>query len=226
MTSPTDTQATPPGDDPRAGSGESAPREAHGAPPEASQPAPPPAENKTLKRLQNYSVLNMVYSLLAVFALVFGLWALMPTGGSEPDRRPVEVGLVASYAATESAGPIWSPEALGWRANFANYQVFEDVVTWRVGLVTPSEEYVEISQADEPDDGWVSALTEKAGDPVGTRTITGPDGSQEWTAYEGEERAVLLGPGEGRANTTVVRGTAQWPEIEEFIGRLEVAQPD
>lgn len=211
MTSPTDTQATPPGDVPREGSGES---------------APPPAENKTLKRLRDYSVLNMVYSLLAVFALVFGLWALMPTGGSEPDRRPVEVGMVASYAATESAGPIWSPEPLGWRANFANYQVFEDVVTWRVGLVTPSEEYVEISQADEPDDRWRRALTEKAGDQVGTRTITGPDGAQEWTAYEGEERAVLLEPAGDRTNTTVVRGTADWPEIEEFIGQLEVARPD
>lgn len=194
--------------------------------PTETQPAPPPSEDKTLKRLQNYSVLNMVYSLLAVFALVFGLWALMPSGDGDPERRPVEVGMVAAYAATESQRPIWSPAETGWSANFATYQQFEDVVTWRVGLVTPEQEYVEINQADEPDDGWLKALTEKAGEQVGTRTITGPDGSQEWTAYEGEERAVVLEPGEGRATTTVVRGTAEWSEIEEFIGLLEVAQPD
>lgn len=188
----------------------------------------PPAQNKTLKRLQNYSVRNMIYSLLAVFALAFGLWAMMPSEDGDLGRRPVEVGMVASYAATESAGPIWSPATLGedWSANFANYQLFEDLVSWRVGLVTPSQDYVEISQTDEADEGWVNTLTDKAGEQVGTRTITGPDGPQEWTAYEGEERAVVLDPDEGRENTTVVRGTAEWAEIEQFIGQLEVVPGD
>lgn len=182
--------------------------------------------HKTLKRLQNYSVRNMIYSLMAVFALAFGLWAMMPSEDGDLGRRPVEVGIVASYAATESTGPIWSPAGLGedWSANFANYQPFEDLLSWRVGLVTPSQEYVEISQTDDADQGWVSTLTEKAGEQVGTRTITGPDGPQEWTAYEGEERAVVLGPDEDRENTTVVRGTAEWAEIEQFIGQLEVAE--
>lgn len=169
----------------------------------------------------------MIYSLVAVFALAFGVWALMPSS-EEQERRPVEVAMVASHAAEESAGPVWSPEALGedWSANFANFQLFDDVLSWRVGLVTPSAEYVEISQADEATDGWVGELTEKADEQVGTRTITGPDGPQEWTAYEGEERAVVLGPGEGRENTTVVRGTAEWTEIEAFIGLLEPAGTD
>lgn len=135
--------------------------------------------------------------------------------------------MVASYAATESTGPIWSPEGAGpdWNANFANFQLFEDVLSWRVGLVTPSGEYVEISQADEVTDGWVGELTEKAGEQVGTRTITGPDGPQEWTAYEGEERALVLEPDGDRVNTTVVRGSADWAEMEEFIGLLEVPEP-
>lgn len=201
MTSTTDTEPTPPG-------GNS-----------------PPAGNASLKRLQNYSIRNMIYSLVAVFALVFAVWALMPDSTPQ-ERRPIEVGLVASHAADEAAGPIWSPADLGedWSANFANFQLFDDVLSWRVGLVTPSEEYVEISQADEATDGWVNTLTEKAGDEAGTRTITGPDGPQEWTAFEGEERALVLGPGEGRENTTVVRGTAEWAEIEQFIGLLETAR--
>ncbi|WP_256837991.1 DUF4245 family protein [Ornithinimicrobium faecis] len=226
MTSTTNTEPNSPGERPRQHqdgvSDPSVPA------PEASAGAgAPPAENKSLKRLQNYSMRNMIYSLVAVFALVFVVWALMPNS-EEQQRRPVEVGMVASYAAQESAGPVWSTQALGedWSANFANFELFDDVLSWRVGLVTPSTEYVEISQADEATDSWVGELTDKAGDEVGTRTITGPDGPQEWTAYEGEERAVVLGPGEGRENTTVVRGTAQWDEIEEFIGLLEPVEAD
>ncbi|WP_109472134.1 DUF4245 domain-containing protein [Ornithinimicrobium cavernae] len=188
-------------------------------------PGQPPAGNKALKRLQNYSVANMVYSVLAVFALAFAWWALMPNP-DELERREVDVAPVSSWAAEESDLPVWTPEAvLGeeWTANFAHFQTFAGQPSWRVGLVTPAQDYVEISQTAEATQEWLGALTEKAGEEVGTRTITGPDGPQEWTAYEGEERAVVLGPGEDRVGTTVVRGTAEWPEIEEFIGLLEAA---
>lgn len=190
--------------------------------PTPTQQTPAP-ENKTLNRLRSYSVKNMIYSLLAVFALAFAWWALMPN----PDgleRRPVDVAPVATYAASQSDFPVWTPESAGegWTANFANFETHAGVLSWRVGLVTPGEEYVEISQAADVTAEWREALTAKAGEEAGTRTITGPDGPQEWTAYEGEERAVVLEPGDGRDATTVVRGTADWEEIEQFIGLLEI----
>ncbi|MCK0111007.1 DUF4245 domain-containing protein [Ornithinimicrobium sp. F0845] len=192
--------------------------------PTETQPTPPQQENKAVNRLRNYSVKNMIYSLLAVFALAFAWWALMPNP-DKLERRPVEVAPVATYAATESEFPVWTPEDLGeeWTANFATLETYAGALSWRVGLVTPGEEYVEISQSADATDEWMGVLTEKAGEQVGTRTITGPDGVQEWDAYEGEERAVVLEPAEGREATTVVRGTADWDEIEEFIGLLEVA---
>ncbi|NLG20241.1 MAG: DUF4245 domain-containing protein [Actinomycetales bacterium] len=192
--------------------------------PTQTQPTSPQQGSKAANRLRSYSVKNMIYSLLAVFALAFAWWALMPNP-DRLERRPVEVAPVAAYAASESDGPVWTPESLGegWTANFATFETYAGALSWRVGLVTPGEEYVEISQAADATDAWVSALTAKAGDEAGTRTITGPDGPQEWTAREGEERAVVLGPAEGREVTTVVRGTADWDEIEEFIGLLEVA---
>ena len=189
-------------------------------------PAPPaPEGNKSLKRLRNYSVANMVYSLLAVFVLVFAWWALMPNP-QELDRRAVEVPPVSRYAALESAEPVWTPEAaLGqeWSANFVTYGRFAGEPSWRIGVVTPQEEYVELSQTADATTDWTKALTAKAGEQVGTRTITGPDGAQEWTAFDGQERALILEPGPGREETTIVRGTADWAEMEEFIGLLEVA---
>lgn len=187
-----------------------------------------PEGNKTVKRLRNYSVANMVYSLLAVLALVFAWWALMPNP-TELDRREVEVAPVSRYAAEEMDLPVWTPQAaLGqeWSANFVTYDRFVGELSWRIGVVTPGEEYVELSQTAEATSDWTQALTAKAGESVGTRTITGPDGPQEWAAFEGQERALVLDPGPGREGTTIVRGTADWAEMEEFIGLLEVADSD
>ena len=196
--------------------------------PPPSDNTPAPAGNKALKRLRDYSAANMVYSLLAVFALVFAWWVLMPN----PDgvqRREAEVVPVARYAAEQSDFPIWTPQdALSetWTANFANYEIFAGELSWRIGLVTPDEKYVELSQTADASSEWTKTLIEKAGGEVGTRTVTGPDGPQEWTVHEGEERALILGPGPGREETTIVRGTADWTEIEEFIGLLDVASAD
>ncbi|HLS44768.1 MAG TPA: DUF4245 domain-containing protein [Ornithinicoccus sp.] len=215
MDSPNDTQQNAPGsrsDEHAAATGASA-----------------PPENKTLARLRSYSVMNMVLSMLAVLALAFAWWALVPNPEGGPDRREVEVAPVSRYAAEQADFPVWTPEtALGeeWTVNFVDYATFAGEVTWRIGLVSPVQEYVELSQTAEATDGWLTALTRKAGEEVGTRTITGPDGPQEWTAYEGEERALVLDPAEGRDATTVVRGTADWGELEGFIGMLEPASAD
>lgn len=195
---------------------------------EPQQTAPPPSGKKALKRLRDYSVANMVFSLLAVFALAFAWWVLMPN----PDgvqRREAEVVPVARYAAEQSDFPIWTPQdALSetWTANFANFEIFAGELSWRVGVVTPDEAYAEVSQTADATSEWTETLIEKAGGEVGTRTITGPDGPQEWTVHEGEERALILGPAQGRETTTIVRGTADWAELEEFIGLLQVASAD
>ena len=140
-------------------------------------------------------------------------------------RAPADVAPVAAYAAAESDFPVWTPQAVSeqWPANFANFETYAGALTWRVGVVSPQGEYVEIAQTADATPEWVEALTSKADQPAGTRTITGPDGSAQWQASEGEERAVVLEPGPGREATTVVHGTADWPEIEEFIGLLEDA---
>lgn len=194
------------------------------------QPAPPaedePAENKTVARLRNYSTKNMIYSMLAVLALAFAWWTLMPNPDEPLERRPVEVGFVADYAAQQSDFAVWSPEAAleqDWTANFASFETYAGSLSWRVGMVSPQDQYVEISQTAEATEEWLAALTDKAGEEVGTRTITGPDGPQEWVVYEGDERALVLEPGPGQTGTTVVRATADWPEIEQFIALLQVA---
>lgn len=193
--------------------------------PPHQEAVPPPAE-KSAARLANYSVKNMVYSLLAVCAVAFAWWALMPNPEEPLERRPVDVDLVAAYAAGEAGFPVWTPEELvgeEWTANFASFETYAGALSWRVGLVTPAGEYVEISQTADVTPAWLGALTEKAGAESGTRTITGPDGPGEWTTHEGQERAAVLQARAGQDVVTVVRGTAGWDEIEEFIGELEVA---
>lgn len=194
---------------------------------EVSAPQEQQVDPAALKRLRRYSMLNMVYSLLAVFALAFVVWALIPNP-DEPTRPIVAIGMDSSHAASQVDWPVWTPEgAVGpdWSPNFAHFRAVDALPTWQVGLVTPDQEYAEISQTQEPSGEWLAHRTAKAGEESGTRSVTGPDGVREWATFEGgEERALVLGPGEGREVTTVVRGTADWAELEEFIGLLEVAE--
>lgn len=179
------------------------------------------------KRLRNYSVKNMIYSLVAVFALAFAWWALMPSPESLM-RRPVEVRPVASYAAEQASWPVWLPEGLGdgeWTPTTVNYQTRADVPTWRMGWVTPSQEWIGLDQARAVTPEWRELVLPDA-EQVGEVTLAVPGGGEgTWTQWRSEtETALIFEPPAGDTvnGTTVVHGTTSVDELEEFVSSLRV----
>ncbi len=171
---------------------------------------------------------NMVFSMLAVLAVAVAWWALMP-GPEESRRAPVDVAPVAAYASEQSAWPVWVPQDLpeSWRATSVRYEPHTDgVLSWRVGYVSPQDEFVGIDQAAEVTDDWVASLV-RGGQPQGTTEVDGPDGPATWDRYASDDQNTLVLPGGGPDEaTTVVRGTAPFDQLEDFVGQLERWEDD
>lgn len=201
-----------------------APTQAPSAPPESG-------EDKRRKRLLSYSNTNMIYSMLAVVALAFAWWALMP---NPPDaqRRPAEVEQAADFASRQADWPVWSPVGLGgeWSPTIARFGATEGVPDWRQNWVSPLQQSVVLQQADGEPDAWISAnldgLTEQPALALGS-----PGGEQEWAVWTGvndndeREVALVLEPTADQPATTVVSGTADIPEMTTFVDALEVVEP-
>lgn len=186
----------------------------------------PTEADRRAQRLRSYSVKNMVYSMVAVLAVVFAWWALMPNPETL-QRRPVEVAPVAGYAAEQVPWGVWAPPEGGaqWSVTFARFEELETVTTWRMGLVSPGQEYVELNQAADVTGAWLSQAT-AGGEQQGERTVSGPGGAQQWQEWQGPEGpALVLVADDPREATTVVRGGASLAELEEFIGLLEPVEP-
>lgn len=189
--------------------------------PEAASTQAPDPEDRRHKRLLSYSTQNMIYSLLAVFALAFMVWALMPSEDAI-QRREVEVDSVAAYAAEQAGHPVWVPEGLpeGWTVTHVRLITVAGTQTWRLGAVSPEEEFVAISQADAPPAAWRDALLrdlEQEG-TAGVRTPAGPQEAGWWT--DGEDGALVLEPSDAQPATTVVHGTADRAELTQFVEHL------
>ena len=190
----------------------------------------PNAEDKRRKRLLSYSAKNMFYSLAAVLVLVFAVWAVTPNP-PESQRRPAEIESSASYAASEADWPVWTPKTLdeGWTGSFVRFGVNNQVPTWRIGMVSPQTQFVQIRQAVDPAEEWMAVSLEGVEDQGTTVSFDGPTGTQEWELWTGiddndiAQVALVLPPGPEQPAITVVNGTADTPEMAEFIEGLGVA---
>ncbi|MGC1209078.1 MAG: DUF4245 domain-containing protein [Ornithinimicrobium sp.] len=190
----------------------------------------PNAEDKRRKRLLSYSAKNMFYSMAAVLVLVFAVWAITPNP-PESQRRPAEIESSASYAASEVDWPVWTPTDLApeWSGSFVRFGVNNQVPTWRIGMVSPQEEFVQIRQAVDPGKEWLAISLDGLEDQGSTVSFDGPTGAQEWELWTGiddndiPQVGLVLPPGPEQPATTVVNGTADTPEIAEFIQGLGLA---
>lgn len=192
----------------------------------------PDANDKRRKRLLSYSAKNMFYSLAAVLVLVFAVWAITPNP-PESQRRPAEIESSSTYAANQAQWPVWTPANLpaGWSGSFVSFGANNQIATWRIGMVSPQEQFVQFRQAVDPGREWLAVSLAGLDDQGTTLAFDGPEGSQDWDVWTGIDEndvpqvALVLDPTDDQPATTVVNGTADTPEISEFIGSLEVAEP-
>lgn len=187
-----------------------------------------------IDRLLSYSAKNMFYSLAAVLVLVFAVWALTPNP-PELQRRPPEIEKTASFAATEAAWPVWTPDGLvdqGWQGILVNYGMNTQTDTWRLSMTSPQTQFVQLRQAVEPSDEWLNVSLTGLTDQDTTLTLNGPSGSADWQIWTGIDEndvdivALVLAPTADQPATTVINGTADTQEIATFVESLVVATSD
>lgn len=187
-----------------------------------------------IDRLLSYSAKNMFYSLAAVLVLVFAVWALTPNP-PELQRRPPEIEKTASFAATEAAWPVWTPDGLvdqGWQGILVNYGMNTQTDTWRLSMTSPQTQFVQLRQAVEPSDEWLNVSLTGLTDQDTTLTLNGPSGSSDWQIWTGIDEndvdivALVLAPTADQPATTVINGTADTQEIATFVESLVVATSD
>ncbi len=184
-----------------------------------------------MKRLLSYSGKNMVYSLLAVLALAFAWWSIMPNP-EQSQRRPAEVEQAADFASRQAGWPVWSPVGLGagWTASTVSFATVDGVPDWRQGWVSPAQEYVALQQAVDPTDVWSTSVLEDKTEQA-PLTLDGPAGRQEWMVWTGMDHndvpvvALVREPTAEQPATTIVHGTADIPEMTSFVDALEVIEP-
>ncbi|MFX0538342.1 DUF4245 domain-containing protein [Ornithinimicrobium sp. Y1847] len=187
---------------------------------------PPTSTDPRRKRLASYSIQNMVWSMLAVGAVVLAWWALT-LNPSESQRRPPELVQTANFVAQEAPWPVWVPEmGEGWTPTVVFWDPLEQVQTWHVSYTTPQGEYAALHQAADVTDEWRSAVLGDA-EEVGEVALDGPEGEQVWQEYAGREgsnaeRAYVLGPEETGGTTLVLHGTAEQAEFEELLAEVDV----
>lgn len=200
--------------------------------PPSDQPRPQPesAAERSRRRLLSYSTKNMVYSMLAVLAIAFAVWAIQPADSEQLQRQPVEVASPARYAQEQSGWPLWVAGELeqGWTATYARYSAVAEVRSWRVGWSTPEGEHAAMDQTGESGSalaGWQQALVGEDARQVGREQLEGPEGTVTWQVWEGSDGASLVlppgEPGAGQRVTTVVHGTADLAELTRLAESLE-----
>lgn len=200
-----------------------APREERVGTPDVPRSEAPGGRGR--RRLASYSVQNMVWSMLAVGAVVLAWWALT-LNPSESQRRPPEVEQTANYVVEQSPWPVWVPDpGEGWTPTVVRYEPVEEVQTWHISYVSPKGEYVALDQAADVTAEWRTAVLGGA-QSVGELTLAGPGGEQTWEELAGEqganaEHAYVLDPQDTGGSTVVLHGTADLEEFEAFLAGVQ-----
>ncbi|QJU53970.1 DUF4245 domain-containing protein [Herbiconiux sp. KACC 21604] len=169
---------------------------------------------------------NLLYALLVSVGLVAAIVILVPRS-EESLLQPVDYAQVAASAQNAVPVPLAVPELPeGWSANAAELRTAtaDQVVSWYIGLISPDNQYVGLTQALNANPSWVSEQVNR-GIPSGTVDIDGVS----WTVYD--NRATAAGgtdlgnveyalTAEAGPTTYIVFGTASDSEIAEVAASI------
>ncbi|CEA07465.1 hypothetical protein BN1051_00779 [Arthrobacter saudimassiliensis] len=201
--------------DPRAGQ---APSPAVPAGPETAGPADAPVTPvltaKQAKRA-NATVIGMLISTGLTLALVLG--AVMLNPAPQGKRPGADVAAIAAEAEDIAGYAPLAPELPeGWSANYARWNngSTDGVAHWEVGWLSPTEEFIRMSQTSQANPTWVAQMAEQAA-PAGERTA----GGHTWELRDGTDGdAHLIGEFDG--TTVILSGAADLAEFDVLAGAV------
>jgi hypothetical protein len=166
------------------------------------------------------SVSDMIRSLGAVGLLV-GLLATfvwLTRTDSEQVLREVDWQGIAIGAQSRSDIPTLGPVGLdkSWVATSARLENVGDTQVWRVGVVSPTTEYVSVIVSKTEIKKLISTYVNIESEEETTKSI----GNKTYTALEDQENKALY-ISEAGINT-LIYSTANWDEITKFVESLKV----
>jgi hypothetical protein len=167
------------------------------------------------KRRSNQTAVNLVIALVASLGIVL-LLVLVVVRPGVSQLPHVDYASVAADAQgavdVELVVPVLPP---GWWANRAelNTRAADDVATWEIGFITPSDQYIAFTQGIDTNPTWVAGKVASA-PSSGSTTIEGVT----WEFYDrrdaddpGNLAYALVTTSEG--STFVLSGTASEQEF-------------
>jgi len=178
------------------------------------------AENSR-KHRANQTLRNLLWSLAASVALML-LIVIVVVRPDQPPREAVDFAEIAAQAQPTIDEPLAVPAVPAqWTSNNAELGRSSDgISTWYIGFITPSDEFVALSQGIDANPTWLVTLLEQ-NLATGTETVDG----REWTVYddrEGEDPGNLAYAmvTESGDSTYVLYGTADDNEFRTMAGSL------
>jgi hypothetical protein len=158
------------------------------------------------------TVNNLVYSLLATLAVVAVIVLMVPRDNSPAERKNVDYAQLATEAAGSEPDPLVTPKLpAGWTSNAARLDAgaSDGVDSWYIGLITPDEQYIALTQGFKANDTWIAGEL-KNSIATGTRSVDGV----RWTVYDNRRSSRDVGDveyamvAESGASTYILYGTA------------------
>lgn len=116
------------------------------------------AENSR-KHRANQTLINLIYSLVATLAVVLVL-VLVVVRPEAPARVPIDYAMIAKQSQPDASQTLVVPSLPpAWTANSATLRTGADGITsWYIGLLTPSEQFIAVTQGIDANPSWVAAL--------------------------------------------------------------------
>lgn len=166
---------------------------------------------------------NLIYALLVSVGLVAVIVFLVPrTEGSL--LQDVDYSQVAAGAQSSMPVPLAVPDLPeGWTSNAAEIRTAtrDRVVSWYIGLITPGDQFLGLTQAVDANPSWLADQVAQ-GYASGVVTIDGV----EWTIYDNRSASTDVGnakyamSAESGPTTYVLAGTADPSDFETVARAL------
>lgn len=178
------------------------------------------AENSR-KHRANQTLRNLIWSLVASVGLML-LLVIVVVRPDQPAREPVDYAQIAAQAQPGIDEPLAVPAVPEkWTSNSAELGEAQDgVSTWYIGFLTPSTQFIALSQGIDANPTWLVTLLDQHL-ATGVETIEG----REWTVYDARDSddpgnlayAMVTEAGD---SIYVVYGTADDNEFRTFAGSV------
>ncbi|MBW8871711.1 MAG: DUF4245 domain-containing protein [Leifsonia sp.] len=181
------------------------------------------AENSANHRTRQ-TINNLVFSLLATLALVAVIVLVVPRGNPTSTTPPVDYASIAQQAEGSEPDALLVPKLPStWKSNNAELRTktADKVDSWYVGLITPKQQFIGMTQGFAANDSWVSQQVNKSM-IKGTREIDGVT----WDVYDNRtssaddgnvEYALVTQSGD---SSVIVFGTADDGEFRTLASSL------